>query len=115
MKNPSSAKLSMWAVIAVVVFQFLIAALGLILFARSVRIEMAEYSTEVTHSPDLRYVLGGLLATIVVCAISAIGLLMPNVGHLADAHSCHRAAVCSLGGESDLQEAFWVRFHPGVP
>jgi lysylphosphatidylglycerol synthetase-like protein (DUF2156 family) len=76
MNNGSNAKLPMLAVIAVVVFQFLVAALGLILFARGLRIEMAEYSAEYTHPPDAWYAFGGLLTTIVVCAVSATGLLM---------------------------------------
>ena len=76
MSNESSAKLPTLAVISVAVFQFLVAALGLILFARGVRIETAEYSTEYTHPPDLWYFFGGLLATILVCAVSATGLLM---------------------------------------
>lgn len=76
MNNESSAKLPTLAVIAVVVFQFLVAALALILFARGVRIEIAEHSAEYTHPPDVWYALGELLATIVVCAVSATGLLM---------------------------------------
>ena len=76
MNNESSAKLPTWAVIAVVVFQFLVAALGLILFARGVRIEIGEYSAEYTHPADVWYALGGLLATIIVCSVSATGLLM---------------------------------------
>lgn len=76
MNNESSAKLPRLAVIAVVVFQFLIAALGLFLFARGVRIEIAEYSAEYTHPPDAWYALGALLTTIVVCAVTATGLLM---------------------------------------
>jgi len=76
MNNESSAKLSTLAVIAVAVFQFLVAALGLILFARGVRTEIVEYSAEYTHPPDIWYVLGGLLATVIVCSISAAGLLM---------------------------------------
>jgi hypothetical protein len=76
MNNESSAKLPTLAVIAVAVFQFLVAALVLILFARGVRIEIAEYSAESAHPPDVWYVLGGLLATILVCAVSATGLLM---------------------------------------
>jgi len=76
MNNESSAKLPRLAVIAVVVFQFLIAALGLFLFARGVRIEIAEYSAEYTHPPDAWYALGGLLTTSVVCVVSATGLLM---------------------------------------
>jgi hypothetical protein len=66
-------------VIAVAVFQFLIVALGLILFARGVRIEIAEYSVEYIHPPDVWYTFGGLLATIVVCALSAIGLLTRRI------------------------------------
>jgi hypothetical protein len=76
MNNESSAKLSALAVIAVALFQFLVAALGLILFARGVRIEIVEYSTEYAHPPDVWYALGGLLATIIVCSVSATGLLM---------------------------------------
>jgi len=64
------------AITAVVVFQFLIAALGLILFARGVHIEIAEYSAEYTHASGVWYAFGGLLATITVCAVSALGLLM---------------------------------------
>jgi hypothetical protein len=64
------------AVIAVVVFQLLVAVFALILFARGVRIQIAEYSAEYTHPPDRWYTIGALLATIVVCAVSAIGLLM---------------------------------------
>ncbi len=79
MNNESSAKLTTLAVIAVVVFQFLIAALRLILFARGVRIEIAEHSVEYTHPPDLWYAFGGLLATIVVCAVTAAGLLMRRI------------------------------------
>jgi|SRR5580658_1297908 uncharacterized membrane protein (DUF2068 family) len=76
MDNESSAKLPALAVIAVVGFQFLVAALGLILSARGVRIEIAENSAEYIHPPDVWYALGGLLATIVVCSVSATGLLM---------------------------------------
>ena len=76
MNNESSAKLPSLAVIAVAVFQFLVAVLGLILFARGVRIEISEYSAEYIHPPDAWYALGGLLTTIVVCAVSATGLLM---------------------------------------
>ena len=76
MSNKPSAKLSTMAVIAVAVFQFVVAALGLILFARGVRIEIAEYSAEYAHPPDVWYALGGLLAAIVVCSVSATGLLM---------------------------------------
>ncbi len=76
MNNESSAKLPTLPVIAVTVFQFLVAALGLFLFVRGVRIEIAEYSAEYTHPPDAWYVLGGLLASAVVCAVSATGLLM---------------------------------------
>jgi hypothetical protein len=76
MNNESTAKLPTLAVIVVVVFQFLIAALGLILFGRGVRIEIAEYSAEYTRPADVWYALGGLLAIIVVCAVSATGLLM---------------------------------------
>ena len=76
MNNEPSAKLPTMAVTAVVVFQFLVAALGLILFARGVRIEIAEYSAEYTHPADVWYAFGGLLATIVACAVSATGLLM---------------------------------------
>lgn len=76
MGNESSADRPTLAVIAVAVFQFLIAALGLILFVRGVRIEIGEYSAEYTHSPDVWYAFGGLLATVVVCAVSATGLLM---------------------------------------
>jgi hypothetical protein len=79
MNNGSSAKLPTLAVIVVVVFQILVAALGLILFARGVRIEIAEYSAESTHPPDVWFAFGGLLATIVVCAVSATGLLMRRV------------------------------------
>jgi hypothetical protein len=80
MNNESSAKLPTLPVIAVVVFQFLIAALGLILFARSVRIEIVEYSVEYIHPPDLWYAFGGLLATIIIaCAVSATGLLMRRI------------------------------------
>ncbi len=74
--NESSAKRPTLAVIAVIVFQFLVAALGLILFARGVRIEIAEYSAEYIHPTDVWYAFGGLLATIFVCAVSATGLLM---------------------------------------
>ena len=52
--NGSSAKLPTLAVIVVVVFQILVAALGLILFARGVRIEIAEYSAD--HAPAGRLV-----------------------------------------------------------
>jgi hypothetical protein len=76
MSNKPSAKLPTMAVIAVAVFQFLVAALGLILFARGVRIEIAGYSAEYIHPPDVWYALGGLLAIIVVCSVSATGLLM---------------------------------------
>ena len=76
MNNESSAKLPTLPVIAVTVFQFLVAALGLFIFVRGVRIEIAEYSAEYTHPPDPWYVLGGFLAAAVVCAVSATGLLM---------------------------------------
>jgi hypothetical protein len=76
MNDEASAKLPRLAVIAVVVFQFLIAVLGLILLARGVRIETAQYSVEYFYPPDLWYAFGGLLATIIVCAVSATGLLM---------------------------------------
>jgi hypothetical protein len=76
MKSESSAKLPTLAVRAVVVFQFMIAALGMILFARGVKIEAVEHSAESAHSMEAWYALGGLLAVIAVCAISATGLLM---------------------------------------
>jgi|HubBroStandDraft_2_1064218.scaffolds.fasta_scaffold2852634_1 hypothetical protein len=62
MKNEASAKLPTLAVIAVVAFQLLVAALGLILFfARGVRIGIAEYSAESIHPPDRWYALGSRL------------------------------------------------------
>jgi uncharacterized membrane protein (DUF2068 family) len=64
------------AVIAVAVFQFLIAALALLLFARGVRIAIAEYSTEYTHPPSRWFAFGVLLATIVICAVSGTGLVL---------------------------------------
>ena len=75
MNNESSTKLPTLAVIAVAAFQFLIAALALILFVRGVRVEMAEYSAEYIHPPDVWYDFGGLLAIIIVCTVSATGLL----------------------------------------
>ena len=76
MDSESSWSRPTLAVVAVAVFQFLIAAIGLILFARGVWIEIAAYLVEYTHTPDVWYAFGGLLATIVVCAVSATGLLM---------------------------------------
>jgi uncharacterized membrane protein len=76
MTNESNMKLPTLAVISVVVFQLLIAALSLILFVRGVRVEMVEYSAEYIHPPDARYDFGVLLITVVVCVVSATGLLM---------------------------------------
>ncbi|MGB2590239.1 MAG: hypothetical protein WBG02_16120 [Candidatus Acidiferrum sp.] len=76
MTDKSGAKLPTFSIIAVAVFQFLIAALGLILFARGLQFEIAEYSTEYTHPPNAWYALGGLLTTVVVCAVTATGLAM---------------------------------------
>jgi len=75
MNNESSAKVATLAIAAVAVFQFLVAALGVVLFARGVRIEIAEYSAEHALPPDAWYALGGMLTTVVVCAVSATGLL----------------------------------------
>ena len=47
----------------------------LILFVRGVRVEMVEYSAEYIHPPDVWYDFGGLLAIIIVCTVSATGLL----------------------------------------
>ena len=76
MENEASAKRPTLAVIAVAVVQFLIALFGLILFIRGARVEAAEYSAEYFHPPDVWYGFGGLLAAIVVYAVSGIGLLM---------------------------------------
>jgi hypothetical protein len=59
MKNESSAKLPSLAVIVVVGFSNSRCVLGLILFARSVRIQIAEYAAEYVHPPDRWYALGG--------------------------------------------------------
>jgi lysylphosphatidylglycerol synthetase-like protein (DUF2156 family) len=79
MDKESRAKLPTWEAMAVAGFQFLVSALGLILLARGVRIEFVQYSTEYTHPPEVWYALGGLLATIVVCAVSAIGLMRRRI------------------------------------
>src|ERR1700720_637508 len=64
------------AIMAVVLFQFLIAALSLILFVRGVRVEIVEYSTEYIHPTDAWYAFGGLLTAIFLCVASATGLLL---------------------------------------
>jgi uncharacterized membrane protein len=76
MNKEFNPKLPTLAVMAVVLFQFLIAALSLILFVRGVRVEIVEYSTEYIHPTDAWYAFGGLLTTIVACVVSATGLLM---------------------------------------
>lgn len=79
MNNESGGTLPRLAIIGVVVSQFFIAVLGLILFARGLRIEIGQYSTEYIHPGDVWYGFAGLLATVMVCAISATGLLMRRV------------------------------------
>ncbi|MFZ3334068.1 MAG: hypothetical protein WA197_25790 [Candidatus Acidiferrales bacterium] len=76
MNDESSARRPTLSVISVAVFQFLISALALLLFARGMWIAIAEYSIESTHPPGRWYAFGVLLATIVVYAVSGTGLLL---------------------------------------
>jgi hypothetical protein len=76
MNDQSSTGRPTFPVVSVAVFQFLIAALALLFFARGVRIAIAEYSAEYAHPPARWYVFGTLLAIILVYAITATGLLL---------------------------------------
>jgi hypothetical protein len=76
MNKEFNPKLPTLAVMAVVLFQFLIAALSVILFVRGVRVEIVEYSTEYIHPIDAWYAFGGLLTAIFLRVASATGLLL---------------------------------------